>query len=232
MPKYQHQLKDHPKCPLLLGIHAKKQSGKGTFARTLRQVAPHRVMTDTVVVPASEEKKNVELPMDDFSFANALKVCCGAIFGGDVNEWFGDEKMKQTRDEFWAERLGEDWATRRKQMQLFGTEIVRERIHWQTWIWSVEARIIRMIEDPAYAGGGIVLFADTRYDNEAKFIKNHGGMVVNLSRPNYPHQDGHSSEAGIDPKWFDHDYLASTTDEVVENALAFYRDVLCPEQEK
>lgn len=65
--------------------------------------------------------------------------------------------------------------TPRKMMQLFGTEFVREMVHQDFWLWRMQQTLT---EYKAY----VVIIDDVRFENEAGFVRDNGGVVVHLRR--------------------------------------------------
>lgn len=65
------------------------------------------------------------------------------------------------------------------------------------WVGSTIARVDQHIND-----GDVVVVSDVRYDNEAQAIKDRGGIIIEIRRPNELKVEGvsknHSSEQGID----------------------------------
>jgi len=172
-------LSDIPINLRLLGLHGRKQSGKDTFYQSLDDAVRCHHM----------------------SFANPLKDAAENIFGGHRDNYHGTEDQKNEIAEFWAIRLGNEWSSYRKIMQRFGTEVCRENIHWQIWVWATELRLIQAYDRGDLKDGDFVVWADVRYDNEAFAVRNMDGVVLHIINTNQPDEtdDGHSSEMGIDP---------------------------------
>jgi len=89
-------------------------------------------------------------------------------------------------------------ASPRFMMQTLGTEWGRDIVSPQLWTGLAyrEANPILKI------GLGVV-FDDLRFDNEAQLVKDMGGVIWCIERPNLA-SDSHVSERGIDPKFIDH----------------------------
>ena len=184
----------------LVGLHGRLQSGKDTFGRALADHAR----------------------VHHISFANALKEACIAIFGGDRENYFGSDAEKNQIAEFWAVRLGDDWSTYRKIMQRTGTEVFRENVHWQIWVWATELRIIQLYQDGELKDDDVLLWADVRYDNEAYAIRKFGGVVLHVINTNQPQTTAaHSSEAGIDANFVNAVYRFGSAEANREGAKEF-----------
>lgn len=119
----------------------------------------------------------------EISFAAKLKQVCSIMF--DIPEWyFHNPKLK---DVF----VFQDF-TPRKIMQTMGTEIGRH-LSKSLWIMHVEKFIERYMP-PKYG----VVVTDVRYENEAFCVRDHGGELWRIVRPDTLTNDLHSSETEQD----------------------------------
>ena len=91
----------------------------------------------------------------------------------------------------------EPWGiSPRKIYQLLGTEIGRG-IDPNIWIKNAEMFINRH-------PGRTVVITDVRFDNEATFIHNRGGTIINIVREKEAiYENKHSSEGGLRPENID-----------------------------
>jgi hypothetical protein len=160
---------------MIIGILGFINSGKGTFADLL--VKNHG--------------------FTKLSFADSLKDAISAIFGWQRNLLEGDtaesREFRETKDEWWSDKLGRDF-TPRLALQLMGTEAMRDGLHPNIWIYSLE-RKIGMYNN--------VVIADVRFPNEIEAIKNMGGFVVRVTR-------------GADPEWYSTALAENTSDELAD----------------
>jgi hypothetical protein len=99
-------------------------------------------------------------------------------------------------DPYWIERkedvipaLG---VSPRRLMQTLGTDWGRQMIHQNIWLTLAAQRFLR-------TGPGMVI-ADVRFDNEANWVRNNGGLVVHLKRDEVHKVESHVSEAGVTVK--------------------------------
>ncbi len=96
-------------------------------------------------------------------------------------------------------------VTGRQVLQLIGTEVGRN-IHPNFWIESLKYR------NPKMTG---LIITDVRFNNEAEFVKSHGGTILKVVRPELENNiDTHSSEIPIDEKYVDHVIMNDSTKEV------------------
>lgn len=117
-----------------------------------------------------------------YSFAEPLYRMAYACFGTDfrAEEWQGAAK------ETAIPAIGK---SPRQILQTLGTEWGRELINQD--LWTILARRKLMINGP-----GMVI-SDVRFENEAKFIRDLGGVVVHIRRDDAIKVNPHASEAGV-----------------------------------
>lgn len=115
------------------------------------------------------------------SFADSLKDCVSVIFGwqrllleGDTKE---SREFRETVDPFWTKKMGQD-ITPRLILQRIGTEAMRQVIHDNIWIDSLEKKIRK---DRDY------VIPDVRFPNEIAFIRRMNGSVIHIQRGKSPH---------------------------------------------
>lgn len=167
---------------LLIGIAGRAQAGKTTLAEALVAAAGGRSV----------------------ALADSLRDVASAAFGAR----FETQDEKLARVPFWADRLGERWATGRQILQRVGTELFREHVHEDFWLFHLELRLERLPPQP------LIAIPDVRYDNEARWVRSQGGVVVRVTRADQPPPvDAHASERGIDPGMIDHELRSASPDE-------------------
>lgn len=99
------------------------------------------------------------------AFADALKRGCMEMFGLTHEQCYGD--TKEVLDSFWG-------VTPRFILQKVGTECMRLQYDPDIWVKSVQKRV---------SEGGHWVVTDCRFPNEAAAIKEWGGLVVRVDRP-------------------------------------------------
>ena len=129
-----------------------------------------------------------ELSSVDFEnkkFAYPIKWIVSVLIGCDIRQ-LEDREFKETE-------LGEEWdgLTPRKLLQLLGTEAGREIIHPNIWVNALFAD---------YSEDSNWIITDVRFPNEAKAIKNKGGILIRVERPGIESHCGgqHLSETSLD----------------------------------
>lgn len=89
-----------------------------------------------------------------------------------------------------------DWlggVTPRRLMQTLGTEWGRDLVHPDLWLLVADRRIA----DAGADGAPGLVIPDVRFDNEANFIRERGGCVIHLLRPEVEQVHSHLSESGV-----------------------------------
>jgi hypothetical protein len=142
-----------------------------------------------------------------------------------VRSWFGwtsehtDGHLKETVDPRWL-------ITPRLAMQLLGTDVARQ-LHPDIWVRCALARV-------AIFGNRIVLIPDVRFTNEARAIRQEGGLVLRIYRDRTDrHGDEHPSEMEMDSPEFaslvTHE-IRNNTDELSDlraKVQTFWREIQC-----
>lgn len=120
------------------------------------------------------------------SFATPIKEALNAMVGWDMSNW-SDRAWKEEVDPY----LG---VSPRHLATTLGTEWGRDTIDQNFWVKLALKR----------AGDKPTVFTDVRFDNEAKTIKEAGGMIIHVIRTNNPFPVVlHSSENGVSQEYVD-----------------------------
>lgn len=110
------------------------------------------------------------------SFADSLKDATSAIFGWPRDLLEGDtivsREFRETVDPFWSKKFGKD-ITPRYILQIMGTEVMRNNLLNSIWVDSLERKI--------YQHENVVI-TDVRFINEIKFLKDLGGILLQIDR--------------------------------------------------
>lgn len=118
------------------------------------------------------------------AFADAIKNALYAALGEDMDE--GDKEAPIA----WIGK------SRRELMQTLGTEWGRQLIGEDIWIRALERNFTQW-EDAIAHCAGYLMITDVRFENEARWVRAHGGTIWLIRRPAAPLARAHSSEAGI-----------------------------------
>lgn len=134
-------------------------------------------------------------------FAKPLKAACAAAFGLPL-EHFSDRTVKE-QETFWG-------VTPRKIAQFVGTQMFRDLTSslygpsQSHWIRLLESRLTGVSFPPEgeglYEPDDTIIIPDVRFQDEANWIWNNGGIVLEIKREGCEGTvgiPGHASEAGI-----------------------------------
>lgn len=119
------------------------------------------------------------------SFAGPLKGALCVMFGWTY-EQIENHEFKETPEPITGK-------TPRKIMQLLGTEFGRETLHPELWL-RIALSTMRKME----CNGIVPIITDVRFENEAEFVRSHGGTLIHVVNPEtVSRTDAHASENGV-----------------------------------
>ena len=116
-----------------------------------------------------------------YSFADPIRAMLVPL-GVDMSDPYW-----QTRKEDVIPALG---VSPRRMMQTLGTEWGRNLINPDLWIIMAHQRLLQN-------GPGMVI-PDVRFENEAAWVRKHGGWIIHVIRPEAKAVEAHASEDGIE----------------------------------
>lgn len=152
-----------------------------------------------------------QLGFTRMSFAAPIKEALDAMFGWDPGMWQDREWKEETLDGF-------DFSPRIL-AQTLGTEWGRD-LDPDFWI---KALALRMYNGEATK----ITISDVRFPNEATWIRSHGGVVVDVTRPIANLVANHSSEDQLDFALIDHRLPnEGGVKELEEEAIGLAREIL------
>ena len=141
------------------------------------------------------------------SFAKSLKDAVSSMFNWDREMLEGNttssRHWREQPDKFWSKKMGKE-VTPRLILQQFGTEVMRGQMYDGIWVDSVIGR---------YKGENTVI-SDTRFQNEIKTIKAHGGIVVLVKREEIPTREEMQKQGAHQSEW---DWIGSDFDYTIDN---------------
>ncbi len=122
-----------------------------------------------------------------YAFAGPIKRMIEAGFGLTPDIW--DDREKKEQEIEWLGRSPRYLA------QTIGTEWGRELVHADLWL---------LLAEQARCRHDNLIITDVRFDNEAQWIKEHGGHVVSIeARGMAVDNQKHASEGGVHPAYID-----------------------------
>lgn len=129
-----------------------------------------------------------------YAFADPLKEAASIAFGIPLDHFYNPE-YKETINEFWG-------FSPRYIAQVFGTECMRQQFRDDFWIKRAEGSWLACQNENTHVG---MVVTDVRFDNELKWIKSEGGILIKITRPGVEGVVGvHASEQFFDDDLFDH----------------------------
>lgn len=165
---------------MIIGIVGKARSGKDTFSKML----------------VEELNATAYPPYIMMAFAHELKKRCQEDFDLTYDQLWGDEKeapdMRYVRSNTVVDlQPVTTYWTGREIMQQVGQ--FYRTIDYNYWV----NLLYRVIEDKNYKN---VVITDVRHINEADSVKEHGGILIRVTRDNAPkiHGEQHISETALD----------------------------------
>jgi hypothetical protein len=109
-------------------------------------------------------------------------------------------------------------------LQRLGTEVGREKIHPNVWIWALEPKIKEHLKK-----GDSVVVTNCRFENEAEAINRLGGSIIRVVRPGVGPVNAHSSEAGFANKHAIWEVINDgTIEDLEEKAVHLNREMIRP----
>jgi len=137
------------------------------------------------------------------TFAATLKDAVAAVFGWDRELLEGRTKesraWREQVEPWWANRLNMPNLTPRLVLQLWGTEVARKAFHDDTWIASLENKLVKAHND--------IVITDVRFPNEIQAVRNAGGTVIRVVR-------------GPEPDWYHLAVNANSGEQIAKEMLA------------
>ena len=154
----------------IIGITGKAGSGKDTLAEMLIDLS-HATMCP-------------------YSFADPVKEATAAMFGIMTEDLYCRD-TKEKVNEFWG-------ISPRKMAQIVGTDMARNCFSDKIWLMRAEAEIIKIKTLSPWIT--TVVIPDTRFENEADWVRAQGGKLIHIDRPNQTiiEESQHESENGIE----------------------------------
>lgn len=179
---------------MIIGINGYSGTGKDAVGQIIQKLCPN---------------ENWEIK----KFAGKLKEVASILTSIPV-KYFEDQDFKRTV-------LGEEWWTNcdegsqpmtvRDLLQKLGTECMRTGLHSNTWVNALMVDYKPAKMDQYNPSKWVV--TDTRFPNEAKAIKDKGGIVIRIDRPGIKPINNHPSEVGLD--YWDFDYAIGNVSDLV-----------------
>ncbi len=147
-----------------------------------------------------------EMLLDEYSgyscaFADPLRRAASEVFGL-THEQMTDREKKEAEVPYWGK-------TPRQILQLLGTECMRDVFGGDVWVKRADMQLecLKGMDAREEIGSDLVVFTDVRFPEEARFIREHGGVVVNVIRAGIGPVNNHVSDSGLAAELIDFDLL-------------------------
>ena len=212
---------------MIIGINGYAGSGKDTVGTIIQYMYANHSHPSTSLEEVLKEPDAHDWWLEEQSsweikkWAGKLKEIASMLTGIPKHK-FEDQEFKKTN-------LGPEWndnpagkrglgtshkepMTVREFLQRLGTDGLRDGLHENVWVNALMAdyKAIDYNDDEQPEHPNWII-TDTRFPNEAKAIKNAGGLVIRIDRPGVKPINDHPSEIGLD-NW-DFDYkIANVSD--------------------
>ena len=233
---------------MIIGVSGYSGSGKDTVGMIIQYLNCTN-KGNLSIEDVIKDYKDHEWWLEDQSeweirkFAGKLKDIASHLTGIDVED-FKDQEFKKTL-------LGPEWGTVehnplnnipvfgdvqfnslmsvRDFLQKLGTDALRMGLHDNVWVNALMADY-QPLDFDSLTEAEIMpnwVITDTRFPNEAKAIKDKGGIIIRIDRPGVDPINDHPSEVGLDSWNFDYK-IANVSDvfalsQTVENILKHHK---------
>jgi len=212
---------------MIIGVNGYAGSGKDTVGKLI-QIATCSDLPEGLDIQEMVTNTDHSWWIEDGSgweikkWAGKLKTIASLLTGIPV-EKFEDQEFKKTN-------LGPQWSTLKMKpgkrqdgifpkkidmdlvpmtvrdfLQKLGTDGLRSGLHENTWVNALMADYEGTYDlDTDRTTWPKWVITDTRFPNEARAIKEAGGIVIRVDRPGCKPINNHPSETGLDEWNFDH----------------------------
>ena len=186
---------------MIIGLHGQQRVGKDTVFELVKTEYPHAIR---------------------LAFADKIKLSLAALFGISVREI---DILKEEGAMFKVESKNYEHSyTWRSFAQRYGTEAHREIFGEDFWVDKVlprpNKRGIKSHQDKLW------IVTDVRFPNEALRIKELGGKIINVKRPNVDKKDNHISESSLNNFFIDYELVNDgSLEELKERVIKIVKEV-------
>lgn len=118
-----------------------------------------------------------------YHFADPMRAMLRAGFGIDMNTEYWQAKKEEV-----IPAIGK---SPRQLLQTLGTEWGRGMVHEEIWLVLAEIQFRQR-------GSGMII-PDVRFENEAQWVRNRGGVIIHITRRETTDINPHASESGVAP---------------------------------
>ncbi len=125
------------------------------------------------------------------AFADPMRRAAKEIFGL-TDDQMTDRMLKEQVIPYWGK-------SPRRLLQLLGTESVRDVFGGDTWVKNADLRLEALLRAEAQEQlpVEVCIWPDCRYPEEAQWIRDNGGIVIEIVRPGIAAVEAHRSEQAL-----------------------------------
>lgn len=187
---------------MIIGLHGRQRVGKDTVFELIQTEYPHATR---------------------IAFADKIKQSLAALFGISVREI---DILKEEGAMFKVESKNYEHSyTWRSFAQRYGTEAHREIFGEDFWVDKVlphpNKRGIKSHQDKLW------IITDVRFPNEAFRIKELGGKIINVKRPDVDKKDNHISENSLNNFFIDYELVNDgSLEDLKERVIKIVKELL------
>jgi hypothetical protein len=194
---------------MIIGINGYSGSGKDTIGVIIQYLNCTNV-GEVSIEEAVRDYEYHEWWLEEQStwavkkYAYKLKLIADILTGIEMKN-FEDQEFKKTY-------LSTEWNVHgmpmsvREFLQKLGTDALRNGLHPNIWVNALFADYNCVPADRAPGGWDCDnwIITDVRFPNEAKAIKDRGGIIIRVDRPGVSAINNHPSETALDDWNFDY----------------------------
>lgn len=178
---------------MIIGINGRIGHGKDTTAEMIIEILRRK--------PSTWKDKSIDNQWQIKKFAGKLKQIANILTGIPIEKFEDQDFKKEFLPVEWNKSLpnivtGENRTTVREFLQVLGTEAIRDNLHKNAWVNA-------LFSD--YNSSQNWIITDTRFENEAKAIKEREGIIIRVNRKIENNTAKlHPSETSLDKWQFDY----------------------------
>lgn len=121
----------------------------------------------------------------DMQFGYAVKLLCSQIFQVPIYMFY------RSKHEYCEKHK----MTYREMLQKFATDFIRDTVNKDFWVNYLAENYTEFSAQNRY---NLIAITDVRFNNEAQWIKDRGGIIIEIFHPDVKPLE-HASEKQIDP---------------------------------
>jgi hypothetical protein len=186
-----------------------------SFAEKLKQISADLTGLPLETFKTQEGKLTVLDSMWDYYTLEYDNIFFKTNTYQEILDKIGEIVLNHEEANFFISKIKHHQMTVREVLQLVGTDCMRDNLHQNVWVNSLFAN---------YQEDSKWLISDTRFLNEAKSIKDRGGIILRVNRQLESNTNSHPSETSLDE--YNFDYVINndgTLEDLIEETYKFLK---------